>query len=182
MNTTTPNPAPKDQFQHKKLRNAELIMPPNRIKEKVGSGGLDEKIIARAQSLIESNTEDFRPIAATLLDMMEAEISKAQTGQQKGEAAIEAIIYPAMQLKAQGAMFKYPLITDISSTLVGFLEVIREINTDALEIIIAHKTTLRAVLRAEIKGDGGAQGEALRAELRDACTRFFQLYKELITE
>lgn len=182
MNTSNPAPAEKDQFQRKKLRNAELIIPPNRIKEKVGSGGLDEKIIARAQTLIESNAEDFTPIASSLLDIMDAEIGKAQSGQAKGEAAIEAIIYPAMQLKAQGTMFQYPLITDISGTLVGFLEVIRDINPDALEIVIAHKTAIRAVLRAQIKGDGGAQGEALRAELRDACTRFFQTYKELTME
>ena len=166
------------QFQRKKLRNAELIMPPNKLKEKVGTGGLDERVISRAQQLIESNTEDFRPIAATLIDLLETEIAKAQSGHLKGEAAIEAMIYPAMQLKAQGAMFKYPLVTDISGTLVGFLEVIKEVNKDALEIVIAHKMAIKAVLRAQIKGDGGAQGLALREELKDACMRFFQLYKE----
>lgn len=179
--TTGPNQNPAladNQFQRKKLRNAELIMPPNKLKEKVGNGGLDAKIISRAQDLIESNTEDFRPIAATLIDMLETELIKTQSGQLKGEAAIEAIIYPAMQLKAQGAMFKYPLITDISGTLVGFLEVIRDCNKDALDIVIAHKMAIKAVLRAQIKGDGGAQGTALREELREACVRYFQLYKE----
>ncbi len=167
---------PGTQFKRKKLRNAELITPPNRLKEKVGSGGIDISILERAQKIIETNTSDFRPTATLLVDLMETELGRIQNGQIKGETAIEALIYPAMQLKAQGAMFHYPLITDLSNIMVGFLEIIQDMNKDAIEIAGAFKMSIRVIIRGQIKGDGGAQGTALKNELKDACMRYFHLY------
>ncbi len=163
-------------FQFKRLRNAELIIPPNRLREKAGFGGLDNAIIAKAQALIETNTVDFTPIGDTLLDLLDENIRKILNHSLSGETAIEALLYPAMQLKAQGAMFRYPLITDIASILISFLEIIADPNRDAIEVIIAHKLALRAVLRGKITGDGGAQGDSLRQELREACLRYFEAF------
>ena len=163
-------------FQFKRLRNAELIIPPNRLREKAGFGGLDNAIIAKAQKLIETNTVDFIPVGDVLLDLLEENIRKILNQALTGEYAIEALIYPVMQLKAEGAMFSYPLITDIASILISFLEIIPDTGRDAMEVIIAHQLALKAVLRAQITGEGGKQGDALRQELREACLRYFEAF------
>ena len=157
-----------------KVRKAELIKPPNKLKEKVGSGGIDMRVIQKAQNLLENNNVDFKPQATILMEVLTEAINDAKSGNAKGEDAIEAIMYPAMQLKAQGAMFKYPLISDIANILVNFLETVTLIDKDVLDITVAHRMSLNAVLAGEIKGDGGKIGKELRDELMDACNRYYK--------
>lgn len=161
----------------KKVRKAELIAPPNRLKEKVGSGGVDEQVLTKAQELLENNTVDFKPIALMLIDMLQDAVTDAESGSLKGEEAIEGMLYPAMQLKAQGGMFHYPLISEIANILVNFLETVTDTNADVLEIVIAHKRSINAVLGSEIKGDGGKVGRELRDALLDACARYYKSRK-----
>src|SRR5689334_18011463 len=113
-----------DTDQPPKIRRAELISPPNYLKEKVGSGGIDENLLTKAQALLEDNTVDFKPIADMLIDVLTEAVQNTRAGVLTGENAIEAIIYPAMQLKAQGGMFHYPLVTELSNILVNFLETV----------------------------------------------------------
>lgn len=160
--------------EQKRLRKAELITPPNKLKEKVGTGGIDEVVLNKAQNLLENNTVDFKPIASMLSDLLSEAITDAKLGKISGEQAIEAMIYPAMQLKAQGTMFHYPLITEISNILVNYLETINNTDKDVIDIVVAHKMSINAVLSAEIKGDGGKVGKELRDALLDACNRYYK--------
>lgn len=164
--------------EHKRIRKAELITPPNRIKEKVGSGGIDEAVMQKAQDLVENNSVDFKPIATMLVDLLNEGIQEIRTGVIKDEEAIESLIYPAMQLKAQGGMFHYPLITEICNILVNFLETVEEADKDVLDIVIAHKMAINVVLGSEIKKDGGDQGKALRDALMEACNRYYKKHEE----
>jgi len=166
---------PQDIFpQQQKVRNAELISPPNRLKEKVGSGGIDETVLMKAQALLDRNTINFEPIANMLIDILVEAIADVKSGDIKGEDAIEAMIYPAMQLKAQGSMFHYPLVSDISHILVNFLETVEDMDRDVLDIVIAHKMSIKAVLASHLKGDGGKTGKELREALMEACGRYYR--------
>lgn len=156
------------------IRRAELISPPNRLKEKVGSGGIDEKVLSKAQELLEKNTIHFEPIANMLLDLLSEAIADAKSDATKGEEALNAMIYPAMQLKAQGSMFHYPLVSDISHILVNFLETVEDVNREVLDIVVAHKMSLKAVLASHLKGDGGKTGKELREALMEACGRYYR--------
>lgn len=166
-------------FNQPQQRKAEFINPPNILKSKVGSGGLSDEIIKRAQILLEENTTDFKPLAAMYLTSMQngIEAAKGETVDHNDheivEEAIAGILYPAMQLKANGAMFQYHLVSDIAEKLVYFLEVISEIDIEALEIILAFHTTLKAVINGEIKGSGGEHGDDLLVALNNACLRYF---------
>lgn len=161
----------------KKVRKAELISPPNRLKEKVGSGGIDESVLTKAQDMLENNTVDFKPIALMLVDVLHESITDSKSGTIKGEEAIESMLYPAMQLKAQGGMFHYPLISEIANILVNFLETVTDTDKDVLDIVVAHKQSINAVLASEIKGDGGKVGRELRDALLDACARYYKSRK-----
>lgn len=167
-----------DPTEHKKLRKAEMISPPNRLKEKVGSGGLDETILVKAQTLLEDNTVDFKPIATLLVDLLDEAVRDAKAGKLKGEAAIEAMIYPAMQLKAQGSMFHYPLITEISDILVNFLETVPAADEDVVEVVHGHKIAIKVVIASDIKDSDGTQGKELKNALHEACGRYYKIKKK----
>lgn len=128
----------------------------------------------KAQELLERNTINFEPIANMLIDLLVEAIADVKSGDLKGEDAIEAMIYPAMQLKAQGSMFHYPLVSDISHILVNFLETVEDMDRDVLDIVIAHKMSIKAVLASHLKGDGGKTGKELREALMEACGRYYR--------
>lgn len=155
-------------------------MPPNRLKAKVGNGGLTEDILNKAQALLEEHTIDFRPLGEMYLDslMKGAELARTPPPTFSNEAIIAGILFPSMQLKANGGMFHYTLITIIADRLVQFLEVIDTIDSDSLEIVMAFHTTMRAILLGQIRGDGGARGAALTKALVEACYRYFEKHPQ----
>lgn len=171
------NPGGAEFMDQKKVRNAELLIPPNQLKAKIGTGGIDEAVLVKAQELLENNTIDFKPIALMLMDLLHEAIADAKAGTLQGERAIEAMLYPTMQLKAQGGMFHYPLISEISNILVNFLETVIFVDKDMLDIVVAHKMSINAVLGSQIKGDGGKVGRELRDALLDACARYYKTRK-----
>jgi len=167
-------------YNQKPKRNAKFIKAPNLIKAKVGIGGLSDAIIDRAQKLLESQTEDFRPLGEIYLKQMKAGIDKATAlgKPTDSEEMIALILFPCVQLKANGGMFNYPLVTRIAERFVQFMEVVDRLDNETLEIATAFYTTIKIVLASQIKGDGGEQGEALVNELNNACMRYFDKHKD----
>ncbi len=173
-----------DHYNQPIRRKADFITPPNLLKQKVGSGGLSEEILSKAEELLEHNTVEFEPMAELYLKGLENGINKAKTlpPETHTEESIAGMIYPAMQLKANGGMFHYKLLTYIGDRLVQFLEVIEYADKEAIEIIEAFHTTLRAVVHGRIKGDGGSHGKELVTALEDACYRYFTKNPDNIVE
>ncbi|MFN3827499.1 MAG: hypothetical protein ACK4NR_07725 [Micavibrio sp.] len=165
-------------FNQAPRRKAEIVKPPNTLKAKVGSGGISEAILDKAQALLENNVVDFMPLAEMYLQNLMKAIETAQQNQDKEdtENLIAGMLYPAVQLKANGGMFHYPLVTVMADRLIQFLEVIVEGDLDALEIVLAFHTTIRAVVMGKVSGNGGRHGQELLAALNDACMRYFERY------
>lgn len=168
-------------YNQKPKRRAEYIRPRNVLKEKVGSGGLSEDILNKAQALLENNTVDFLPLGEIYLNKLMAGIEKAKNRRPTDdlEYCISNMLYPAMQLKANGGMFHYPLVTVIADKLIQFLEVIETLDLEALEIILAFHTTIRAVILGRITGDGGKHGKELVGALNAACVRYFEKHPHI---
>ena len=150
------------------------------MKAKVGTGGLSEDILNKAQELLENNTVDFLPLGEMYLDTLMKGIENAKNAHPDDdpEQLITAMLYPAMQLKANGGMFHYPLVTQIADKLIQFLEVIDEADIEAVEIVMAFHTTIRAVILGRITGDGGRHGSELIDALDKACMRYFERFKK----
>lgn len=167
-------------FNQKLRRKAEFIKPLHTLRSKVGYGGLSEDILDKAQSLLENTAVDFQPVADMYLGAMlrAIEYAKNAPAGTDGEVLIAGILYPAVQLKASGGMFRYGLVTRVGDKLIQFLEVIAEPDPDAIEITLAFHTTLRAILMGRVTGDGGRHGQELMQALEDACLRYFEHYPD----
>lgn len=138
----------RQHFSQKPRRNAEFIKPPNMLKTKVGSGGLSDDILNKAENLLENNTVDFQPLAEMYLAglMKGIDLAKESDPNDDQEYVISRMLYPGMQLKANGGMFHYPLVTRIADKLIQFLEVIERVDIEVVEIVMAFHTTIRAVV------------------------------------
>ncbi|GJL85233.1 MAG: hypothetical protein DHS20C02_10080 [Micavibrio sp.] len=155
---------------------ARFIKPPNILKQKVGVGGIDESLLDQSQEYIENTDLDFAPIAQQFLKEFSSYIKKARTA--KGEINKEKLVRPIMQLKANGGMFRYQLLTDVADICLQFLEGIEGLNKDAIEVLAAHEKTLELIILHQLKGDGGGEGYALVKELDKACKRYFKKHKK----
>jgi hypothetical protein len=155
-------------------KKARFINPPNKLRQKVGTGGIDETLLAKSQQYIETNTEvDFTPVAKDFLQKLAGVIKDIKSGKISGKDAISAMINPVMQLKANGGMFRYQLLSDVADIALQFLERIDELNTDGFELIDAHEKTIHVIIANGLRGDGGAEGYKLVKELDQARIRYF---------
>ncbi len=171
-------------YNQKPIRDAKFITPPNLIKAKVGIGGLSDAVIDRAQKLLENHTEDFRPLGEIYLKQMKDGIDGAiaLVKPTDSEEIIARILFPCVQLKANGGMFNYPLVTRIAERFIQFMEVVDRLDEETLDIANAFYTTIKIVIASQIKGDGGEQGEALVNELNNACMRYFDKHKDTLEQ
>lgn len=155
-----------------------FIKPPNKLKAKVGTGGIDEKLLDKAQNYIQSVDIDFKPTAEQLLANVQAAMKnfeKAQTPEEQKKVKND-IAGAIMQLKANGGMFGYQLMSEISALGLYFIDHIDTINKEAFQVIDVHCKTLHIIIANQLKGDGGQEGYALVKELEKACKRYFDKY------
>ncbi|MGB4106362.1 MAG: hypothetical protein WBK55_01040 [Alphaproteobacteria bacterium] len=164
----------------KKARKPRFIKPPNVLKQKVGVGGFDEKLVSRSQEFIEKNQVDFIPFAEKYLKAFAAGVNAAAQSNDNFRAARDEIIRPVMQLKANGGMFRYQLVSEVADIALQFLEAIENdaINPEALDVLRAHENTLKVIITNKLQGSGGAEGFKLVQELDKACKRYFAKYNK----
>ncbi|MGB1077651.1 MAG: hypothetical protein ACPG05_05025 [Bdellovibrionales bacterium] len=158
------------------------FFPPKRdLKHKVGSGGLNREIVRRAQEVIEENNTDFIEFAAPYMSVLNDGIAQAkEKASRNDEEMIEGILFPAMQLKANGELFHYPIVTVVGGRLLTFLERIHKLNGHALEIVDAFEASIKLIFVKKLKGDINKDGETIVKELDAVCDRFFEKYPENI--
>ncbi len=150
----------------------EVIKANRMLQAKVGTGKLSTELIARAQAVIDENETDFAPLAQQFLSELADAIQKSQAEGQN-TAHKEAITNAIMQLKANAATFQYNLVGKLAGIMLTFMERIEDMDEDAISIADAHYRTLHALIKKEMKGDGGTYGKELERELNNACVRYF---------
>ncbi|MBP6819223.1 MAG: Hpt domain-containing protein [Ferrovibrio sp.] len=72
----------------------------------------------------------------------------------------------AHELRGQGGTFGYPLVTAVCDSYCKLLDMIKDVDEARLPLVRTHVDALRAVVGADIKGDGGAIGRELMESLR----------------
>ncbi len=153
-------------------KKPRFIKPINRFKQKVGTGGIDEKLLDTAQTLIEETKIDFSEYAFGYLETLDKIIKQAKENNENESETINKLIRPIMQLKANGGMFKYHLVTEIADIILNFLEELKKLDSDAYKVIEVHKKALKVIISNRLTGDGGKEGYELAQELDKACKRY----------
>lgn len=153
--------------------NVKIHKASKGLQIKAGVGDFTPDKLLKADRVIEENTVDFQEIASDFLLTLLEGIKKARAGAGSSHELIGNLVRPVMSLKAHGKMFKFDLVTSLADIVLGFLEHIRELDADVIDIVEAHHRTLSLIINKGIRGDGGGSGPMLKAELNDACRRYY---------
>lgn len=154
-------------------RRPTFIEPSLTLKQKVGSGGLPAHLILKGQTYLESNPVDFTPFAKEYINGLKV-LSKRLESIKDGEAIIGEITKIVMQIKANGSMFHYQLLSMTSDVFLRFIEKIRAADQDFIDILGVYINILTIVIEKRLTGNGGKEGYALTEELHHACGRYYK--------
>lgn len=169
----------------KKVNHLPQFYPPSfLLKKRVGQGGLSKTTIMNAQAVMDTHNMDFEEVISPYMAVFNSGVTQAQKMQSiKGvnhEEMIEQILFPTMQMKANGDIFHYPIITRIAERLLFFLERIHKLNSHAIDIVNAFEQAIKLVFSKKLRGDITEDGDIIVRELDAVCKRFFEKYPENI--
>lgn len=150
--------------------------PPNKLREKVGYGGMDPLRVERAEAFIDENELDFTPYAEKYITTLDGLIKGVKSGEIDEAEGLAGLTRAIMEIKASGGMFKFMLLSEIAAVMLNFLETIQGINDDAMNIIEAHQNALKIIVTNKLTGSGGREGKAISMELYAACNRYYDKY------
>lgn len=156
-------------------RQAKKIVKPDlMLQKKVGLGDIPDDAVARSQKIIDDCRVNFLPIAQDFLYQFEGLVERldAHGDHPSGRRVIESASIPVMQLKANSRVFKYNLLGDVAHILLTFMDGIQVLDKDALDVLVAHKKTMRHIITEDMAGTGGFIGDTFTDELRKLCERY----------
>ncbi len=152
---------------------------PNRLRDKIGAYALkgqvefDPEIIEAAEARIQALVGDYTTWVNKYIAQMtdaHAALSDNASGSGRYIAEINQI---AHELRGQGGIFDYPLITELGKSLYRATEDPGPFVTrNKISLIGAHIDAIRTVFKEKIKGDGGEIGVALLQEIDAAVRRY----------
>ena len=147
----------------------EIINPPNTLKSKVregGPGAVDLATLERAERVIEQMADSYLEWVQEDLVRMDAAYKAlaAATGDRKAEA--DQVFQIAHDIKGQGGSFGYDLMTLIANELCRLIERQDKFGTAEVQAVKVHADPMKLVIQNRMKGDGGANGQALVSGIR----------------
>ncbi|PZQ43477.1 MAG: hypothetical protein DI551_12090 [Micavibrio aeruginosavorus] len=157
-------------------KNPTFTEPDNTLKQKVGEGGIPAYLIKKCQDFLESNPVDFTPYAQRFLQDMEDIARQIEKEDVEPAAALARIVNIIMQLKSNGSMFHYQLLSMTSDVMLRFLENVKGLDQDFLDILAVYTRIVGIILNKRLNGTGGREGYLLTQELHGACLRYYSKY------
>lgn len=143
------------------------------LKKKVGDGGIPAHILKKAQDFLDSNPIDFAPYAAHYLEQLVDTRNTVIKGEIDLDSGLKKIVDTVMQMKSNGSMFHYQLVSMISDVMLRFMEQVKTLDEDFIDILNVYLKVLEIVINKKITGNGGREGYALTQELHYACERYY---------
>lgn len=142
----------------------EIINPPNTLRSKVregGPGAVDLETLERAESVIAAMADSYLEWVQEDLVKIEAAYNVLKDASGEGNAEAEKIFQIAHDIKGQGGSFGYDLMTVIANELCRLIERQETFGAAEAQAIKVHIDAMKLVIQNQMKGDGGANGQAL---------------------
>ena len=156
-----------------KQTEARVIKASRNLQAKVGTGRVNEDMIAQAQAVMDENTVDFLPVVKPDLDALRKILAVYHKNPEKVPAK-DRMSRIIMNIKANAGTFKYELVSTLSAAVLTLLDGIDRLDKKAMRIIDVLYKTVLFITHKQIKGDGGEEGR----ELADAFAEMCDSYKK----
>ena len=190
MTKDTPPKKSRSNSQSDSKSDSYVLTARKTLQEKVGSGPLNHILISECQKIIDDNNVDFAPLGFEILGNLDntakdillfidqSPQSDIKHGTKEYEEVIEQfrqeLIEPFMELKANASIFHYPLIGELATVLLSFLESIKDLDRDVIDIAKVFRTTATLVIAEEMKGSVTSAGQEMIEEIKAACARYYE--------
>ena len=122
--------------------------------------------VREAEAAIAALAENFTEWMRADLDKALAALADAKDSQPDNAGQLREIHHICHDIKGQGGSFGYDLITDVGGSLCNYIRDAGPASGPMLKVVEAHLIAIKFILDRDIRGDGGAVGEQLRAKLR----------------
>ena len=155
-------------------QKVEVITPPDNLKDKVKSGvsgGVDEKVLARAEAIVASMGGDFVQWAEKDLKSLQQAFDNLKSDPADQKETLNTIFQISHDIKGQGGSFDFGLLTAVGDSLCRFTEEREQANAAEIKAIELHVEALKLILNERLKGDGGDTGIALLEGLRQVVDK-----------
>ena len=166
----------------RKLRDdvrAIYFRPANRLRDKLGPNALrgqiefDPLVIQAAENKVQELVGDYSVWVTRYVDEMTdayRALCKGEGAARKHLVTINAI---AHELRGQGGIFDYPLITAFGKTLYeATTDSSVDVTENRLKLLEAHIDAIRLVFKQQITGSGGEVGDALLKDIATAVRKY----------
>ncbi len=152
----------------------------NRLAAKVGGLAqgaempkIDIEVLKAVEAKIEEMAGDYSNWVEDEIKRMDESLHKLQAPDANLRVLIARINRGAHEMRGQGGIFGYPLITEFAKSL--FLSTNRTFNgisENEFELLKAHIDAIKVVIAEKIDGDGGENGRALLSGLQAAIKKY----------
>lgn len=152
----------------------------NRLAAKVGGlpqgaemPKLDVEILKKVEEKIESMAGDYSTWVADELLRLDEALRKLKDPEANLRHVMARINRGAHEMRGQGGIFGYPLITEFAKSL--FLTTSKHyqsLTDNEYELIKAHIDAIKVVINEKVEGDGGETGRALLDGLQAAIKKY----------
>lgn len=151
-------------------RDHVVIPPQNRFSSKVtegGPGSVDPQALVRAEKAIQNMAGDYLIWVQGDLDKLDTafEALSAKNGGTKEN--LLALFQISHDIKGQGGSFGFDMMTSLGNVLCRLLDEMIEAGPREIDAIQIYITGMKYVIANQIKGNGGAEGEAMLQGLED---------------
>lgn len=148
--------------------DVEFIGNPNPIARKARpiGGKSAEDMLKEADQRVGVLKQEFSDILRRDTQIIVDLLRRAETDLAGRNSYLLDLRRVAHELRGQGGTFGYPLVTAVCDSYCKLLDMIHEVDESRLPLVRTHVDALRAVVGADIKGDGGAVGRELTESLR----------------
>lgn len=152
---------------------------PKSLKTKLSGGRADPNEPAFDPALIEAANQRISNMETDYADWVTQSVKdltvahkKALENPQKAEQQFAEIHRIALELRGQGGIFGYPLVTQFGKSLFDISGDDAEITPELLDLIDSHINLVKIVISQKIAGDGGETGKELLKSLSQAKRKF----------
>lgn len=143
-----------------KERSFQIVNPPNALRKKVGTGGVDPSAVKKAEKVFDALRPEFEANARDDVAKLAA-ASAALMANPHDIKRRQEVYAIAHELRGQGGSYGYPLVTKFGDQLCRYLDATDMLDARGLVIVKAAADAIAVVINSAVVGDGGETGRKL---------------------
>ena len=159
---------------------------PNRLQQKLSTGEagepnepmFDPDLLDEAEEKIVNMETDYSDWVGDSVKSLTQELASATENPNTAPPHLKNINEIALEIRGQGSMFGYPLMTEFGKSLYEFTVTGHKVTPQLLELVKAHIDLINVVIQGKMKGDGGKVGADLLTSLDQAKKKYAGKEKE----